>query len=306
MKPIKIPGLFAALLIGAVLSPPLQAQDGQEFPFEEESGAFIAVARGIVEPFGGLMRLAAQREGLIEAVMVEEGDRVTKGQELARLNDSAAQVQLTIAQTELDQSLLQERLSRLRAEAAQAEADRLVPLRAAGALPGRQIDEAVRTAEIAAIELQVAAQNIVLAQQRLSEQQAALDAHIVRAPADGIIVRRTARPGDGTSTSTVTEMFLLAPDGPLVLKAQLDEQFVGLVQVGQSAEILLERDDGTRLMGSVNRVAPVFGSLASAQPGQVAGGDAARTVEISILLEGPADQLARLVLGQRMIARIAP
>lgn len=305
MKPSRVLCLFVALMISALLPPALHAQDSPEPPFPDESAAFIAVARGIVEPSGGLMRLAAQREGLIEAVMVEEGDRVTKGQELARLNDTAAQVQLTIAQTELDQSLLQQRLSRLRADAAQAEADRLAPLRAADAMPGRQIDEAIRNAEIAGIELEVAAQNVVLAQQKLSEQQAALDAHIVRAPVDGIILRRSARPGDGTSTSTVTEMFLLAPDGPLVLKAQLDEQFVGLVQVGQSAEILRERDDGSRLTGTVNRVAPVFGSLASAQPGQVAAGDAARTVEISILLEGPLDQLARLVLGQRLLARIA-
>lgn len=302
----KTRGFFPALMIVAVLSQPLLAQDRVEFPLAQEGAAFIAVARGIVEPSGGVMRLAAQREGLIETVLVEEGDRVTAGQELARLNDTAAQVQLTIAQTELAQSLLQENLARLRADATQAEADRLSALRAADAIPARQIDEAMNAAEIAAIELDIAGQGVVLARQRVTEQEAAADAHIVRAPAGGIILRRTARPGDGTSTSTVTEMFLLAPEGPLVLRAQLDEQFVGLVEVGQSAQILRERDDGTRLRGTVSRVAPLFGSLAAAQAAQAAGGDAARTVEISILLEGPADQLARLVLGQRMIARIAP
>lgn len=296
--------LFAVFVIGAVLSASmLRAQDDFVAPLEQPSGSFIAVARGVVEPSGGLMRLAAQREGLIEAVMVEEGDKVTKGQELARLNDTSAQVQLTIAQAELDQSRTQEQLARIRSEAAQAEADRLAPLAAADALPQRQITEAARNAQVAAIELAIAGQNVVLAQERLKVQEAAADAHIVRAPVDGVIVRRTARPGDGTLTSTVTEMFLLAPDGPLVLKAQLDEQFVGLVHPGQSAEILRERDDGSRLTGSVSRVAPVFGSLATAQAGR--GGDEARTVEISIRLDGPADQIAKLVLGQRMIARIA-
>jgi multidrug resistance efflux pump len=302
----KTRGCFVALMIVALLSPPLHAQDRAEFPLAEESAAFIAVARGIVEPSGGLMRLAAQREGLIETVLVEEGDRVTAGQELARLNDTAAQVQLTIAQTELAQSLLQERLARLRAQTTQAEAKRLASLRAADAIPARQIDEAMNAAEVAAIELDIAGQGVILAQQRLTEHQAAIDAHVVRAPAGGIILRRTARPGDGTSTSTVTEMFLLAPDGPLVLRAQLDEQFVGLVQVGQSAEILRERNDGTRLTGTVGRIAPLFGSLAAGQSAQGTGSDAARTLEISIQLEGPEDQLAQLVLGQRMIARIAP
>ncbi|ARJ69711.1 HlyD family efflux transporter periplasmic adaptor subunit [Paracoccus contaminans] len=124
------------------------------------------------------------------------------------------------------------------------------------------------------------------------------------APVDGVIVRRSARPGDGTSTSTVTEMFLLSPDGPRVLKAQLDEQFVGLVHPGQRAEIIRERDDGSRIAGTVSRVAPVFGSLAAA--GQSAArGDEARTLEISVRLDGPRDQVDRLVLGQRLIARIA-
>jgi multidrug resistance efflux pump len=283
-----------------------RAQEGQDLSLAEGEEPFIAIARGIVEPSGGIMRLAAQREGLIEAVMVQEGERVVAGQELAKLDDTAAQVQLTIARTELAQSRLQERLAKLRADAARADAERLAPLRAADAMPSREIDEALRAAEVAQIELEVAGQNIVLAQQRLSEQEAAVDAHIVRAPVDGLIVRRTARPGDGTSTSTVTEMFLLAPDGPLVLRAQLDEQFVGLVRAGQTAQILRERDDGTRLTGRVDRVAPVFGGLAATQGGQGARGDEGRTVEISILIDGPADQIGALVLGQRMLARIAP
>lgn len=300
-------GLICALCVClAFPAGALRAQTVPDMVLIPDENPFIAVARGIVEPSGGIMRLAAQREGLIEAVMVQEGARVVAGQELARLNDTAAQVQLTIARTELAQSRLQERLARLRAGAARADADRLAPLRAADAMPTREIDEALRAAEVAEIELEVASQNIVLAQQRLAEQQAAVDAHIVRAPVDGLIVRRTARPGDGTSTSTVTEMFLLAPDGPLVLRAQLDEQFVGLVSTGQSAEILRERDDGTRLTGRVDRVAPVFGGLASAQPGQAARSEEGRTVEISILLQGPPDQLEKLVLGQRMLARIAP
>jgi multidrug resistance efflux pump len=296
-----------ALVIGAVLSatPSLAQVPPDEFT-EEADGGFIAVARGVVEPSGGLMRLAAQREGLIEEVMVEEGDVVGKGQVLARLNDTEALVQLAIAQTELEQSRTGERLARLRAEAAQAEAERLAPLAAADALPARQIDEARRAALVAVVELELAGQSVVLAQERLKVQQAAADAHVVRAPVDGVIVRRSARPGDGTSTSTVTELFLLAPAGPLVLRALLDEQFVGLVQAGQSAEILRERDDGTRLSGTVSRVAPVFASLAAAQPGQASRGDEARTVEISIRIDGPADQIARLVLGQPMIARIAP
>ncbi|MFN4154217.1 MAG: efflux RND transporter periplasmic adaptor subunit [Paracoccaceae bacterium] len=298
-------GLAQDLTIVSGLVTPTQTEDAGGMVPDLPPEAWIAVARGVVEPTGGLMRLAAQREGLIEAVMVEEGDRVTAGQELARLNDKTAQVQLAMAKVEVEQARTQQDLARIRAEAAQSEQARLVPLEQADALPRRQIDEAARNARIAAIELDIATRSVLLAEARLKVQQAETDAHIVRAPVDGVIVRRTARPGDGTSTSTVTEMFLLAPDGPLVLKAQLDEQFVGLVHPGQRAEILRERDDGTRLTGTVSRVAPVFGSLAAAQPGQAARGDDARTLEISVRLDGPQNLIERLVLGQRLLARIS-
>ena len=41
---------------------------------------WIAAIRGTVDIEGGLMRLAAQREGLIAEVIVKEGDRVKAGQ----------------------------------------------------------------------------------------------------------------------------------------------------------------------------------------------------------------------------------
>lgn len=297
--------LFVIFLIGMVFSS--RAMHAQELPVEttDTGGPLVALARGLVEPAGGLMRLAAQREGLIDAVMVEEGDHVDAGQELARLSDKAAQIQLAIVRAEVEQARMQAGLVRIRAQSAQEDRARLAPLGQADAVPRRQIDEAARNATLLDAELALADHSVGLAEQRLVLQEQEIDARILRAPVAGVIVRRSARPGDGTSTSTVTEMFLLAPDGPRILKAQLDEQFVGLVQPGQRAQVLRERDDGSRISGTVTRVAPVFGGLASAQPGTATGrGDEARTVEISIRLDGPAEQIDRLVLGQRMIARI--
>ncbi|MDO5647248.1 HlyD family secretion protein [Paracoccus sp. (in: a-proteobacteria)] len=283
--------LLVVLALGAFFTPlPAHAQDGP----------WIAVARGTVDAQGGLMRLAAQREGLIAQVMAEEGDHVTAGQPLARLDDAGAALQLALTVAEVEQAETQVALAQMRADHAQADADRLRPLARSDAVPQRQIDEANRTARITALELTAAQQSAALARQRIAVQQAEIDARVITAPVDGVILRRAARPGDATSTATVTEMFLLAPDGPRVLRAQLDEQFVGLVTPGQRAEVIRERDDGTRLSGTVQRVAPVFGS---ATPGARTGDDA-RTVDITITLDGPAAELERLVLGQRMIARI--
>ncbi|MDO5527931.1 MAG: HlyD family efflux transporter periplasmic adaptor subunit, partial [Paracoccus sp. (in: a-proteobacteria)] len=216
-------------------------------------------------------------------------------------------LQLEMARAEADQAATQVELAALRAQQAEAEAARLAPLARADAIPQRQADEARNAARLAEIELRAARQSQDLALRRIEVNEQELDARTVRAPVSGVILRRTAREGDATTTATVTEMFLLAPDGPRVLHAQLDEQFVGLVAPGQSAEILRERDDGSRLRGTVQRVAGVFGSIASAGAGGTVaprGSDEARTVEIVIRLDGPQNEIDRLVLGQRLIARI--
>ncbi|NSX55405.1 HlyD family efflux transporter periplasmic adaptor subunit [Sulfitobacter sp. 1151] len=244
------------------------------------------------------MRLAARREGLIAEVMVTEGIRVQANQPLARIDDTAARLQLGIARDELRQTELSSELASLRAEQAQAEAARLAPLADADAIPARQADEALRAADVAALEARSAVLAIELARQRVAQQEQEVEAHVIRAPIAGLILRSSARVGDGTSTSTITEMFLLAPDAPRVVRADLDEQFVGLVEPGQRAEILLERGSGESLAGEVLRVAAVFGT-----PGQTAGTDA-RTIQIVVRIDEDPGVTNRLILGQRMIVRV--
>lgn len=298
------PLLTAALLLTA-LAAPAAAQDAapplpQAAPADPqlaELGPWLAVARGTVDVDGGLMRLAAQREGLIAEVNVTEGDHVAAGQLLARLEDGAARLAVDTARLEVDQADAALAAATLRSRHAEAERARLRPLLKADAIPARQGDEAARTAELAAADQRSAEIALSLAKLRLDTATLELTAREIRAPVAGVILRVSARPGDGTSTSTVTEMFLLAPDGQRVMRGTLDEQFVGKVAPGQRARIVSERDAGRQLDGHVLRIAPVFG-----RPGQTQTD--ARTVDIVIALDGA--DADRLILGERLVARILP
>lgn len=265
---------------------------------QETQRPWIAVATGKVDIDGGVMRLAARREGLIAEVLVTEGERVTEGQALARIDDSTARLQMAISRDELRQADLQMNLATLRVEQAQAEVSRLLPLVRADAIPLRQSEEANWASRIAVLEATNAQISVDLVKRRLALQEQEIEAHVIRAPQSGVILRSSARVGDGTSTSTVTEMFLLAPDANRVVLANLDEQFVGLVKPGQSVEIISEKDRFTPLSGEVLRVAGVYGTPSTLTDTDV------RTVQIVVRIDASPEIAEGLILGQRMVVRV--
>ena len=65
------------------------------------------------------------------------------------------------------------------------------------------------------------------------------------APADGAIVRRLVRPGDGVSTLNVTPLFWFAPGTNAIVRAEADETVARLMETalvleGLSADASLE------------------------------------------------------------------
>ena len=263
---------------------------------------WIAAIRGTVDVDGGLMRLAAQRDGLIAEVLVREGDRVTAGQLLARIDASEAELQMRTAELEHEQAQIQGGIASMRLQQAEAELARLSGMAAADAIPRKEIDAAHRALDLARAEADQARIAVALAENRLAIAGLDVAAREIRAPVAGVILRSSARVGDATTTNTVTEMFLLAPDGARVLKGQLNEQFVGRVQPGQAASLISERDGDIALSGRVLRIAPIFGTPGQGQSTQ--SQTESDSVEIVISIDGAAAR--DLILGERLVARIRP
>lgn len=231
---------------------------------------FVAIAKGKIDVEGGVIRLAAQREGLIQSVFVEEGDRVKKGQVLAQLDTRQAELGVAQARADLTEAQARRTITQARANAAEREAGRLTDLAATKAVPMQEADKARDEARIQRGELATAAAAILVAQEKLKRELFEIEARRIRAPLDGRIVRRSAKPGDGASIFNVTELFLLAPETDRIVRAELDEQFVASVRAGQRARILLDHDGKHAFEGKVTRLGEVFGArkLASDDPNE--------------------------------------
>jgi RND family efflux transporter MFP subunit len=166
-------------------------------------------ATGTVEP----VRWAAVAPAIkarLQEVLVDDGDAVTAGQVLARLDDTVARAQ--VAEVEA------------RARFAAADAERLAQLAARGAAARTDVDRARSEAQALAAAAEAARRR--------------LDDYELKAPIDGTVLRRDGEPGEMVDTGDT--VFWIGEREPLRVTADVDEEDIPRVRPGMKA--LLKAD----------------------------------------------------------------
>ena len=190
--------------------------------------------------------VSAQITGALTAVLIEEGEHVSAGQVLARLDDSAQRASLAQAQAQLLAS--QALLAQFRAQLAQARRDNqrnqdLIDRK----LVSQQALETSQT-QVATLEAQVESQQkqTELAQAALRGAQVQLDYTIVRAPFSGVIVAKAAQAGEIISPISAGGGFTRTGVGTIVdmdsleIEVDVNEAYINRVQPAQSAQAVLD------------------------------------------------------------------
>ena len=156
--------------------------------------------------------------------------------------DQGAWVKKDQVLVQLDDSLLQAQIAQQAAQTAQAEdqAKRVSGLDSAGILSDEQIATRRLTAK---------AQEAALAELKTREAHMA-----IRAPVGGLILERNVRPGDIAAAGGGTAMYRMIRDGLVELNAELAEDDMRLVRVGDPVQVTLP--DGTVVGGDVRLVDP--------------------------------------------------
>jgi RND family efflux transporter MFP subunit len=180
----------------------------------------------------------------IDSVLVDEGDRVTKGQVLARLDTTVLQAQLRHA------TATAEAASSAAASAA-ADFKRVDGIRGTGAISLEQVDQRRAAARSAAARLAAAQAEIGELQARIAEAE-------LRAPADGVILARTAEPGAITAAGGVP-LFRLIAGGLVQFDAQVPQDALQQLAPGLEAELRIGAPGQDALIeGSVRAIAPAL------------------------------------------------
>ena len=280
-----------ALGIGA----PLLAADP---PSPSPASAWTAMARGRVEPAGGIVQVASGCDGIVQSVFAHEGDHVTRDTPLAALDSEGASLNLAVARAQLAEAQSAQSLLAVRQAAAEREVQRLAQLVDEHLANSQDLDQARdRLAEIKADAFRATAA-IATANARVAVAEYDVHRCTVRAPGDGQIIRVLIHPGEAAGGQT-TPLFWFAPDGSQVVIAQLDEDSVPAVKPGQAAEIVTNSTPSRTIAATVQRVGLIFGPRRPATDDPAERQDV-RVVDCVVTLRAGSP---RLLFGERVLVR---
>ena len=150
---------------------------------------------------------------------------------------------------------------------------------------------------IAKAEADVAAR-----QAQLDGAQYALDECKVRAPADGKVLRLFIGVGDMLGSQPKQPALQFCPDGPRIVRAEIEQEFANRVSVGQSASVQDDSKLGPAWKGKVVRISDWYTHRRSIIQEPLQFNDV-RTLECIIQLD-PHPQTPRI--GQRVRVLLGP
>lgn len=206
--------------------------------------------------------------GRLVQLLVDQGDRVTKGQLLATLDDGelkqqaeVAQAELAVAHASVDRSAMDIVRSEATAIFARAELKRVSGARVASAVSVNELDQATERRDVADSDAKRAQLAKVEAEKSVIKAEASLryyeerlaDTKIV-APFDGLVVHRSRDPGDIVVPGTAI-LEVISTD-ELWVSAWVDETAMGQLAVSQPARIVFRSAPDTSLPGKAARMSP--------------------------------------------------
>jgi multidrug resistance efflux pump len=298
------------------------------------------VCFGQVDLIHGVTALVPLQPGRVAGVLVEEGLTVAQGEVLIRLEDGPAKSRVAEAQAALDEAELrlkqtrklpEQQHSRIaqqqdavdamrdRLSAARRQVERQQKLVKDQLADRKDLDisedhvhelEAMLRAEEKRLadlkrqdindDIRRAEKEVEAMKARRDQAQFALDECTLKAPRRGTVLRLLVGPGDVLGSQSKQPAVQFAVEGRQIVRADVEQEFVGRVAVGQPATVQDETHLERMWKGKVERIADWITQRRSVMQGPLDFSDV-RTVEVLISLDSGQPPLR---IGQRVRVRI--
>ncbi|HEY0711317.1 MAG TPA: efflux RND transporter periplasmic adaptor subunit [Polyangia bacterium] len=291
------------------------------------------VAPGRVEAESDVIDLGFEQSGRIASVEVAEGDRVKKGQVVVRLDDrlaiarvARAEAARDAARARRDAAFRGSRVAEIRAAEADVDVARARARNDAGerqrgdllagsrAIPSAEVERLRAGADAAAASLAAAEARLALvregtrgemkraalaevaaAEAELEEARVLLAQTTLKAPIDGVVLRVHSKLGEQVSVMPPTVVMTVADLDKLQVRAEVDEEDIGRLQVNQAGYVRADAYGARRFPGRIVRIMRDVGRKSMPSDDPRARVDT-RILEVIFTFDEP----PRLPLGLRM------
>ncbi len=234
------------------LLPSVPVEVGRAVLLEQKDGGAAATrtssellfqSSGWLEPDPWPINVATLTDGFVENVFVREGEAVTNGQLLARLDSRDAELALSEADADV-------------ASAAARAADARDRWERIKGLSPRDVTPSERVEAQSAFE--EAAGRSAAARARRDAARLALDRTVIRSPIDGVVLRRYVKPGSkrGRALDNENSAVIVSLFDPESLQVRVDVPLAeaGRLDIGQPTRISTAMLPGRVFTGTVTRV----------------------------------------------------
>jgi len=211
-----------------------------------------AVAVGQIEPRQSF-RIKSKISGIVKRCNVEVGDRVYPGDPLIEIAPDPTPIELVESERRLESAGSAFRR-------AESDWNRTRELASQGIVSSDELDARLEKYELARIDFERAHDKLQLIRDgRIAGRGEKMES-IIRAPAEGIVLRRLVNTGDPvvplTSYQEGTELAVLADMRELIFKGTVDEIDVGKLRVGLPARLKIGALPEAVVTGVLTRIAP--------------------------------------------------
>ncbi len=212
--------------------------------------------------------LSSKTVGTIVAVLVGEGDHVSREQSLVEIDDRDVRAELQGAQAGLEEATRAIGAAESAVAAARGQRDlaaatfkRYEPLVARGSVTPQEFDEVNARYKIASAEMERAEENLRAqrarkkqAVARISQAQTRLSFTKITAPFDGVVTAKTAEVG--ALATPGSPLMTIEQRGPYRLEVQVGESRLADVKLGLTTPVEIDAIKATALMGKVGEIVP--------------------------------------------------
>lgn len=198
--------------------------------------------------------IGSEAEGLrIISVSADEGDLVKKGDVLALLSADILDAQLAQNRASIAQAKSQIEEAQAALNEAQSSLARTQALRIDGYATQQNLDERIAAERTATARLQSARDGLAVIIAQTRELETRMTHTRITAPVDGLISRRTARIG-AIASSAAEPLFRLIAEGDVELEADVPEQFIPTLRIGQ--DVIIKGEDNQIINGTIRLISP--------------------------------------------------